>query len=181
MQPFDLDHIFTYHPPEPDDLRRYAAIRKAAKEFARIIVANTPPSADQSDAVRKIREAVMTANAAIALKGRLHLDPNEELLTSIQPTGDPDLGSISLLGESIEVRRMITWFLSVYEDPVESCPHDSAEGGYQFIYGGPYTAEDELWSAFSDADEWHIERAAELLEQLGTTEWSKIPTEEMTR
>ena len=35
--------------------------------FAKIIVANTSPCADQSPALRKLREAVMTANASIAL------------------------------------------------------------------------------------------------------------------
>lgn len=181
MQPLDVDHIFTYHAPESEDLPRFAAIRQAAKDFARVVIANTPPSADQSDAVRKIREAVMTANAAIALKGRLHLDPGEVLLTSISPTGDPDHGEISLLKEPIAVRRMLTWFLSIYEDPVENCPHDSAEGGYQYIYGGPYVAEDELWEQFPEADVEDIEQAVELLYKLGTTEWSKIPTEEMTK
>lgn len=66
----DLDHIFTYHPPEPGDQERYIAIRDAGKEFARTILENTPGSADQTAAIRKVREAVMTANAAIALKGR---------------------------------------------------------------------------------------------------------------
>jgi hypothetical protein len=35
-----------------------------------VIVAQTPESADQSVAVRKVREAVMAANAAIACGGR---------------------------------------------------------------------------------------------------------------
>lgn len=68
---FDLDHIFSYHAPEETDVPRYEAIREAAKRFAKVIVANTPPCADQSDAIRKLREVVMTANASIALKGHL--------------------------------------------------------------------------------------------------------------
>jgi hypothetical protein len=35
-----------------------------------MIVALTPPSADQTAAIRKVREAVFTANAAIACGGR---------------------------------------------------------------------------------------------------------------
>jgi hypothetical protein len=31
---------------------------------------NTPASADQSDAIRSVRNAVMTANAAIACEGK---------------------------------------------------------------------------------------------------------------
>lgn len=70
---FDLEHIFTYHaPPTPYEIDSYVRIRQAALDFATMIVARTPRCADQSAAVRHIREAVMTANAAIALGGRLH-------------------------------------------------------------------------------------------------------------
>lgn len=67
--PAVIEDIFTYHRPEGDQPAKYEAIRNAAKEFARVLVANTPKCADQSAAVRHVREAVMTANAAIALKG----------------------------------------------------------------------------------------------------------------
>jgi hypothetical protein len=61
--------IFTYHRPTPDQIPKYEAIRKAALVFAEVIEANVPGCADRSAAVRKLREAVMTANAAIALEG----------------------------------------------------------------------------------------------------------------
>lgn len=66
----DLEDIFKYHAPGPGDNEKYNAIREAGKAFAAAILANTPKSADQTAAVRKIREAVMTANASIALKGK---------------------------------------------------------------------------------------------------------------
>lgn len=66
----DIAEIFSYHRPEGDDLEHYEAIRLAGREFAEEVRRRTLPSADQSAAIRKIREAVMTANAAIALKGR---------------------------------------------------------------------------------------------------------------
>lgn len=69
--PFDLDHLFRYHAPTPEKLEQYQAIRDAAKTFAQVIVDNTPAGADQSAAMRYLRESVMTANAAIALDGRL--------------------------------------------------------------------------------------------------------------
>lgn len=43
---------------------------------------------------------------------------------------------------------MKRWFFQNYEDPVHSCPHDSAEGGYQFVYGGPFDAHEELDGMF---------------------------------
>jgi hypothetical protein len=70
---FDLDHIFMHHTPTAEQLPKYQALRDAAKTFAAKVVDLTPPSADQSAAVRHIREAVMTANAAIALDGRLEV------------------------------------------------------------------------------------------------------------
>lgn len=67
----DLEHIFSHHPPEGDQPAQYEAIRAGAKAFAAIILENTPKSADQTASIRKLREAVMTANGSIALKGRL--------------------------------------------------------------------------------------------------------------
>lgn len=63
-----LDHVFMYHPPSEDQRRRHCDIRQAAKEFAIVVLACTSKCADQSAALRHIREAVMTANAAIALE-----------------------------------------------------------------------------------------------------------------
>jgi len=59
---------FSYHAPEGDQQARYQDIRHYGSEFAMSIARNTPPSADQTAAIRKVREAVMTANAAIACK-----------------------------------------------------------------------------------------------------------------
>jgi hypothetical protein len=62
----DLEKWFTYHPPKGDQAKRYEQIRTAALEFATLVVGLTPSSADQTVAVRHIRDAVMCANAAIA-------------------------------------------------------------------------------------------------------------------
>ena len=69
---FDLDNIFTYHSPTPEQLKKYQAIREAAKVFANIVLKNTPKCADQTTAIRNIREAVMIANASVALEGQLY-------------------------------------------------------------------------------------------------------------
>lgn len=64
----EIEEIFTYHPPKGDQLERYQKIRDKAKELALTIRECTPPSADQTAAIRKLRECVMTANASIALE-----------------------------------------------------------------------------------------------------------------
>jgi len=79
MPDLDLDHIFTYHPPTGSyQIEHYTTLRQAAHEFAKVIVAHTPAGPDQSAAIRKVREAVMTANAAIALGGRIHVEEPDD-------------------------------------------------------------------------------------------------------
>lgn len=71
MANLDLDHIFTYHAPDDDQRVAYERLRSSAKDFAKAILDLTPTCADQMAAIRHVREALMTANAAIALGGRL--------------------------------------------------------------------------------------------------------------
>lgn len=61
--------IFTYH-DDPSKAPNYGAIRSTAKYFAEVIIANSPSGQDQSLALLYLRQAVMFANAAIALNGR---------------------------------------------------------------------------------------------------------------
>jgi hypothetical protein len=65
---FTIEEMFTYQPPVGDQVQRYQRIRDAAKQLALVILDATPGGADQAAAIRKVREAVMTANAAIALE-----------------------------------------------------------------------------------------------------------------
>lgn len=67
----DLDHVFTYHAPSPDQQVVYEKLRASAKAFAHAIQELTPACADQSAALRHVREALMTANAAVSLGGKL--------------------------------------------------------------------------------------------------------------
>jgi len=62
----DLENQFTYHAPQGDQTERYGEINEAAFNFARVVLECTPKCADQSAAIRQIREARMTANSAIA-------------------------------------------------------------------------------------------------------------------
>jgi hypothetical protein len=70
ITPADLDTWFTYHAPEPGQQEKYIRIREAGRYFAQIILDCTPASADQTAAIRKVREAVTTANQSIACGGR---------------------------------------------------------------------------------------------------------------
>jgi hypothetical protein len=63
----DLDNVFQYHAPKGDQVERYQKIREAGKALALVIMNTVPSCADRSAAIRKVREAVMTANAGIAI------------------------------------------------------------------------------------------------------------------
>jgi hypothetical protein len=47
-----------------------------------------------------------------------------------------------------QMKIMREWFHENFEDPVEECPYDSREGGYIYIWGGPYDAREELEMEF---------------------------------
>lgn len=65
-----LENLFTYHRPCSWQQEHYKAVRTSALSLARTIELCCPPGPDRTEAVRKVREAVMTANAAIATGGQ---------------------------------------------------------------------------------------------------------------
>jgi hypothetical protein len=75
-----------------------------------------------------------------------------------------------------EVMRI--WFLSRYWDPANETPYNSKEGGYLYIYGGPYDAKEELDHQFCDmASEEDIQAVVDDVESDGIFEWAPIHTE----
>lgn len=66
MTATEIENNFTYHPPSPQQQRKYETIRSQAKDLAHYFNAVCPPSAELTTAIRHIENAVMWANAAIA-------------------------------------------------------------------------------------------------------------------
>ena len=64
----DIDKLFTHHAPTDHQLLRIKVIRSYGSCLASVVEAYVPAGADQSAAIRKIRECVMTANAGIVLE-----------------------------------------------------------------------------------------------------------------
>lgn len=62
----DIENIFTYHLPKGDQATRYKILRGACMGLAEMILEQTPMCREQSIAIRKLEEACMWANAAIA-------------------------------------------------------------------------------------------------------------------
>jgi len=68
-----IDNQFTYHAPTEEQQKALFQIREAAKGLAHTIDQIVPDCADKSAALRKLREAVMTANAAIVIPSENNL------------------------------------------------------------------------------------------------------------
>jgi hypothetical protein len=75
----------------------------------------------------------------------------------------PDLEGLS---DEDAVEAIKGWFFENFEDPVESTPYESAEGGYIYIWGGPYETRDIIETIFTDfASEGVIDQVVEDLEE----------------
>lgn len=70
VTPAQIDNWFSYHAPSEAQAEFYVQLRNAGRDLALTILGLTPPGADQTAAIRKVREAIMTANAAIACGGK---------------------------------------------------------------------------------------------------------------
>ncbi len=75
------------------------------------------------------------------------------------------------------------WFFKNFEDPIESTPHDSSEGGYHYIWGGPYDAQEiikDIFTGFATGE--MINNSLRYIEKI-SAEWvpnsnRRIPPEE---
>ena len=66
----NLTDVFKHHPPmDEQTVKDHAKIRQVALFLATTINQVCPDCADQTKAINKVREAMMWANTAIALKG----------------------------------------------------------------------------------------------------------------
>ena len=77
--------------------------------------------------------------------------------SALKKTDEEVIGAIKIrLADLVDMdatdqrRFMREWFLDNYEDPVHSVPYIGREGGYIWIFGGPYDAHEELYEKFGD-------------------------------
>ena len=66
----EIRDLFRYHAPSPEMTRKFEAIRSAIETAALVIDAECPPGADRTAAMRRLKEAHMTANASVVLEGK---------------------------------------------------------------------------------------------------------------
>jgi hypothetical protein len=97
-------------------------------------------------------------------EGRKGFEPNDEWVKSAE--------------QEIQREVLRRWFLTRYWDPANDTPYDSGEGGYIYIWGGPYEAGDELHGRFCGVvPEEVIDEVVEDLQRDGIYDWAPIHTE----
>ena len=60
------------------------------------------------------------------------------------------MSDLAEMDQTDQLDFMREWFLANYEDPVHSLPYETREGGYIWIYGGPYDPHEELYGKFGE-------------------------------
>jgi hypothetical protein len=70
------------------------------------------------------------------------------------------------------IQVLVDWFHEHYEDPAQRTPYESAEGGYIWIWGGPYDARGVLEGEFNEVPEDILEAAVDEIESDGLFEWA---------
>jgi len=63
----ELENRYSYHAPKEDQTKRYEALRAKTKELAHMIDELCPNSREKSSAQTNLQQAIMWANAAIAI------------------------------------------------------------------------------------------------------------------
>lgn len=96
------------------------------------------------------------------------------------PAGfDPNDDWFRVAAPDLRREAMRLWFVTRFCDPVHNTPYNGREGGYLFVNGGPYTAEDELYRRFGGglSDDEEIREVIEDVESGGIEDWAPIQHE----
>lgn len=104
----------------------------------------------------------------------LHSVMSEYFTSDLEhPLSDDDVRTAD---RETQIDVLKTWFRKRFEDPAERTPYESAEGGYIWIWGGPYDAQEELGSEFGGlVPDDVIEEVVSDLEQ-ECVEWAPTPS-----
>lgn len=77
------------------------------------------------------------------------------------------------LGRAKQIEYIKHWFFRNFEDPANETPYNSQEGGYLYIWGGPYDALDEIGNEFGDlVSQEVIEEAVNEVQRDGIYDWA---------
>ncbi len=82
--------------------------------------------------------------------------------------------------EEISTSDIKEWFFENYDDPANLLPYETKEGGYQYIWGGPYELREALNEEYENLVSHEVieEVAKEIERKYGDILWSPQPKEE---
>jgi hypothetical protein len=94
------------------------------------------------------------------------------------PHFDPDDKWIASAPRDLQIEAMRQWFYARYEDPANQTPYSSQEGGYIFVWGGPYDPNDVIQERFSHVVTYEVmdELIHDLWNEVGDA-WAPIEPE----
>jgi hypothetical protein len=61
-----------------------------------------------------------------------------------------DRDALGNMDREAQIEVMRRWFFSHFEDPANETPYSGRDGGYIYVQGGPYDAEEELLKQFEE-------------------------------
>lgn len=95
---------------------------------------------------------------------------------SSSPFSEEELKTAS---KEVQLAVMKEWFFHFFENPAENTPYETKEGGYIYLWGGPYDAKEELQAEFSEIVSKDV--VEELIEELESEspDWAAKPKEEL--
>lgn len=98
---------------------------------------------------------------------------NEELPPGLLIDDTIELRTLKQYPQNIQIAAICQWFFNNYCDPNENLPFNSQEGGFIWIHGGPYQADEVIEDFFTDyASDYAIKESIELIQGTGILEWS---------
>ncbi|MGE3335225.1 MAG: HEPN-associated N-terminal domain-containing protein [Rhodospirillaceae bacterium] len=104
------------------------------------------------------RFSITILRNGLGLEDREYIDTAELKAAALSEWDEVQLDPLTMPPENLRrmardeaIRTIREWFLENFEDPAESTPYESAEGGYQYIWGGPYETRDIIENIFADS------------------------------
>lgn len=81
---------------------------------------------------------------------------------------EPDDAWLQDAPPALQIEAMRRWFHARYEDPANQTPYSSQEGGYMFVFGGPYDPNDVIQERFEHSVHYKV------MEKLIQDLWSDV-------
>lgn len=104
---------------------------------------------------------------------------NEELPPGLLIDNTIELESLKKCPQNVQIAAICQWFFRNYCDPNENLPFNSQEGGFIWIHGGPYQADEVIEDTFTDyASDQAIKESITLIQGEGILDWSGRPIDD---